>query len=84
MTNTNHCSYLPTSFCEVCVAPGVRGQYYGWNWQIPCLLQDKIYCFNQIYYYVTPSSSLIICKTPLLPWTLVYVTSRQDITNLIK
>jgi len=64
-TGTEHCSYLSTSFGKVCVAPGVRGQYYGWNWQISCLLQDSIYCFSQICCYVTPPSSLIICKTPL-------------------
>jgi len=43
---------LPTFFREVYVAPGVRGQYYGWNWKIPCLLEDKIYCFSQICCYV--------------------------------
>jgi len=38
MTNTQHCSSLLASFREVGVAPGVHGQYYGRNWQIPCLL----------------------------------------------
>jgi len=71
MTNIHHCSYLPASFREVGVAPYVRGQYYRKNWQISYHLQDKIYCFSHISCYVTPPSSLVVCKIPLLPWNLV-------------
>jgi len=40
---------LSASFSEVGFALGVGDQYYGRNWQIPCLLHNKIYCFSQIY-----------------------------------